>query len=384
MGSFCNALKLRLTFSCLVVLVSLSVQSQTAEEWRKLGKQAWDRNDAKEAERAYRAAVKADPNSEKALYDLGWLLNDLSRYSEADQLYTKALSEQGKLSDENYKEYGYALYKQKRYREAMVQYRQANRDIIPDAVALRMLGQCSEGLKDRGLAKYYYQQAVKYRPSYYSAWYDLGYLYNAEDKYDSAITALRSAANNKRTREVYNELGFAYYKLKNAAMALMYYDSSLVIEPKQSTAYKGKGDVYRVVYSPANAEKAMQAYQTAISYYPDGQGAGAWYGLGWSYNSLSRFDEALVALDKSILLDPNLKLSYVEYGYSLYKKGRYEQAEQFLLKAKSMSGAVSGPGLYYLGLVQFELGKRNDFANTITLLETVNPKYADMLRKKLN
>lgn len=361
-----------------------SAQSQTAEEWRKIGKNAWNEKKPVEAEKAYRAAVKADPYSDKALYDLGWLLNDLRRYTDAENVFADVVAKQGKLSADNYKEYGYALYKQNRYDDAIVQYKNANRDIIPDPVALRMLGQCADGKNDRNLAKYYYQQAVKYRPSYYSAWYDLGYLYNAEGKYDSAITALNAAAKNKQTREVYNELGFAFYKLKNAAVALMYYDSSLVIEPKQSTAYKGKGDVYRVVYSPANGEKAMQAYQTAISYYPEGQGAGAWYGLGWSYNSLSRFDEAMVALDKAMLLEPDLKLAYVEYGYALYKKGRYEQAEQRLLKAKSMSGAVSGPGLYYLGLVQFELGKRSDFNNTITLLETVNPKYADMLRKKWN
>ena len=360
-----------------------SAQSQTAAEWRKIGKNAWNEKKPVEAEKAYRAAVKADPYSDKALYDLGWLLNDLRRYTDAENVFADVVAKQGKLSADNYKEYGYALYKQNRYDDAIVQYKNANRDIIPDPVALRMLGQCASGKNDSGLAIYYYQQAVHFRPSYYQAWYDLGYLYNAQGKYDSAITSLKSAAANKRTREVYNELGFAFYKQKNAAQALLYYDSSVTVDPKQGVAYKGKGDVYRVVYSPADATKAMQAYLLATGNYPEGQGGGAWYGLGWSYNAMERYDDAIAALNKAIAIDPKLKLNYIEYGYALYQKGNYELAEQRLLQAKSMSGTVSAPGLYYLGLVQYELGKRTDLNNTITLLDGLNKQYADRLRKKL-
>lgn len=63
------------------------------------------------------------------------------------------------------------------------------------------------------------------------------------------------------------------------------------------------------------------------------QTAEDWYARGEALNSQGKYNEAIIALDESISLDPNLAAAWHEKGGALYNQGGYDEALQCLDKA---------------------------------------------------
>lgn len=60
------------------------------------------------------------------------------------------------------------------------------------------------------------------------------------------------------------------------------------------------------------------------------------------YKELKRYDEAIMWLNKSILLTPNIREPYVEMGILCYELNRYDEAITYLLKALEIKEKTKG------------------------------------------
>jgi tetratricopeptide (TPR) repeat protein len=85
--------------------------------------------------------------------------------------------------------------------------------------------------------------------------YEIGYLSNGLEKYEDAIYWMNKANEVKPEYTNYNEIGFAYYKLKKNDESINAYKNAIELKVDNGTSYKGIGDVYRRNYSPSKTKK---------------------------------------------------------------------------------------------------------------------------------
>lgn len=106
-----------------------------------------------------------------------------------------------------------------------------------------------------------------------------------------------------------------------AALAQQNIDKALVRESDMAEAYAVKG---YIAFMQNNFDTAIQDYNKAIGLNPSLAIAYMWKFL--ALNSLQRFDESLLALEKSLELDPLFQTGAYNMGFTLTKLGRIEEA----------------------------------------------------------
>jgi len=127
------------------------------------------------------------------------------------------------------------------------------------------------------------------------------YLLKFED-YPKAIDFFQKAiAVDKDFSEAYNNLGFAYEKVKRFNDAIDAYNKALsnLLYRTPEKAYYNLGRTYYRIgkYDEAiNAHK--EAIRRAIDFYP------SYYSLALCYNAMGRYGDASLAITKAIELDP--------------------------------------------------------------------------------
>lgn len=364
--------------SSAFVLVSFA--QTTATEWYTKAKQLYDEEKYLEAAVAFDKTSQLDPKKEDAFYKAGWCYNDLGKFENAiDRLNkTVALNKNNHLA---WHELGYAYKKTSKNELALSCLKKAIEIKPTYALAYKQLGDVYQKLNKDADAIIAYKKCYENDYENDDACYNLGYIYNGMAEYNTALEWLNKANRLKESVDVFNEIGFANYKLKNNDEAIIAYKSALKINSENGTAYKGMGDVYRLNYSPARIADAIESYLKAIEYNP--KSAGSHYGLGWCYNDKGRYEDAIPMLAKSIELDKTFGAAYSELGYAYYMTAKYTDGLA-TLKAGLVQNSKSTLCRYYSGLIYV---KQKDIANATIMYNELKPldtKLADKLLAKIN
>ncbi len=363
-----------------VLSTFFSLAQTTAKEWLDKAEKLYDDGKYSEAAVAYDKVTVLDPKSQIAFYQAGWCYNDLDKFENAIDRLKKAVA----LNQNDHKalqELGYAYKKMTKYDDALNSLKKAIELKPTYALAYKQLGDVYQDLNKNADAIAAYKKCYDNDSNNDDACYNLGYIYNGEGQYEEALEWLDKANNIKQSVDVFNEIGYANYKLEKNDEAINAYKNALKINDKNSTAYKGIGDVYRLNYSPAKIAEAIESYLKAIEYNP--KSSGSYYGLGWCYNEKSRYEEAIPALSKSIELDKTFASGYVELGYAQYMTGRCTDG-LVILKSGLVMDSKSKLCRYYSGLIyvaQKDKGNANMMYNE---LKTLDVKLADKLLVKIN
>jgi tetratricopeptide (TPR) repeat protein len=364
--------------SLLVSIVSFA--QTTSKEWFDKAEKLYADEKYKEAAVAYDKATELDPKNQTAFYKAGWCYNDLDKFINAIDRLKKAVALK-KNDHLAWQELGYAYKKTAKNQEALNCINKAI-EIKPDyALAYKQLGDVYQNMNKNAEAIAAYKKCYDNDSENDDACYNLGYIYNGLEEYDNALEWLNKANDIKKSADVYNEIGFAYYKLKKNDEAIDAYKSTLKINDRNSTAYKGMGDVYRLNYSPAKLEESIENYLKAIEYNP--QSSGSYYGLGWCYNEKSRFEEAIPMLTKSTALEKTFAPGYVELGYAQYMTGKYTEGLS-TLKLGLVQDSKNRLCRYYSGLIYVKQADKSNATIMYNELKPLDAKLADKLLAKIN
>ena len=153
-----------------------------------------------------------------------------------------------------------------------------SRENLQAAEEYRKRGDALRSQKNYTDAATQYLSAIRLRPDYAEAQYELGWIYNELKQYSEAIEPLKAAI---RSNPVYataeSELGYSYKNLKR-------YD------------------------------EALEMYRQAIRHKPDY--ASAYYNIGWIQNERRQYNEALAALKEATRLKADYADAYCELGYA--------------------------------------------------------------------
>lgn len=370
----------QIVLSVLFTIAVYTVNAQTtATGWFSKGKDLITASKFDEAIEAFEKAISMDGKYAEAYYKLGWIYNDKELYTTAIEKLKKAIS----LNPDHanaYQELGYAYKKKGDYYEALAN---INKAIIIKpgyALAYKQLGDVYVKLDRKSEAITAYENAYTYDNKNSSACYELGYLYNGKEEYEKALLWLNRALAIKPEVSTYNEVGFAYYKLKKNDEAIAAYKNALQINPKNGTAYKGIGDVYRRNFSPAKTTEAKENYLKAIENNP--KSAGSHFGLGWCYNELGTYSLSIPSLKRAIELDSKLAAAYTELGYAQYMTGYNYDAINTFDKGIAISTDAKLP-VYYKGLVYIVLKDKTNAYKMLDQLKPLDSKLYDKLYNKI-
>jgi tetratricopeptide (TPR) repeat protein len=366
--------KIITAFFPLIVTIAGYAQT-TATEWFDKANKLYDDEKYKEAAFAYDKATLLDPKNENAFYKAGWCYNDLNKFDNAIDRLKKAVA-LNKNDQFAWQELGYAYKKTGKNEEALPCLKKAV-ELKPDySLAYKQLGDVYQNLDKTTEAITAYKKCNSLDSENDDACYNLGYIYNGLAEYDNALDWLNKANAIRKSVDVYNEIGFACYKLKKNNESIEAYQGALKLNEKSGTAYKGIGDVYRLNFTPAKVTEALENYTKAIEYNP--KSSGSQYGLGWCYNEKSRFEEAITTLKTSIELLKTFAPAYAELGYAQYMTGKYTDGLS-TFKLGIEQDKENKLCRYYSGLIYI---KQNDKTNATRIYNELKP-LDDKLAEKL-
>ena len=150
-----------------------------------------------------------------------------------------------------------------------------------------------------------------------------------------------------RSPEAHASLALVFQHEQEWTLAESHFEKAIALDPKNSAARNNFG---AFLYAQGRAEEAIAQLQAAVSDQFDARRGQAFENLGFAHKSLADIDEARVAFDRALRLNPKLVRSMTELAPLHFDEEAFEQAR--LLDARlDQFGSLSSPRLLLCGLV---------------------------------
>jgi protein O-GlcNAc transferase len=216
-----------------------------------------------DAEKAYKKAIKINPDFAEAYNNLGNILVDKKQYAQAVQSYKKSL-----------------------------------RKFPDNPMLLNNIGNALQFLGENDDAIRWLKEAIDKDPSYADAYNNLGNAHKACEDFEKALGFYKKALQlDSGLIDVYSNIGDVFCALKNWQAAKECYEKATIFKPGSYEAFlnlavmQNKLEDYEGVVSSCNK---------SIDIKPDNPAA--YFYRGCSFQFLGRLDEALVSYEKAIEL----------------------------------------------------------------------------------
>lgn len=180
--------------------------------------------------------------------------------------------------------------------------------------------QYRSGNYDSALSKYW--EAVRLKPNYDQAYYNMALVYEDTNQFEKAVDAYHLTLKaNPDFVFAYTNLGQLYHRMGMDAEAIIAFKTAIKLDPNEIFAYFNLGISYIELDSPQEAEFA---FRSAISIKPDH--APSHSSLGNILIESNRLEEAEREFSLAIQSDPNDPICHHNLGNLLYITNRREQA----------------------------------------------------------
>lgn len=235
------------------------------------------------------------------LYNLGNLLRESKRLSEAEAVYRRALELKPDYAAAQ-NNLGLLFLESKRLHEAETAYRRVVELKPGDAVALVNLGNLLNEAKRTAEADAAYRRALELKPDYAEAHYNFANLLQETRHLPEAEAAYRRALALKPDfAEAHNNLGHLLIKGRRLPEAEAACRSALELKPDCAETLNNFGNLLK---ETGRLSEAEAAYRRALELRPDY--AEAHYDLGNLLTETSRLSEAEAAYRRALDLKPAL------------------------------------------------------------------------------
>ena len=277
-----------------------------------------------------RHIIELDPQARNAHRHLGNALYKQKRYEEAVDAYRVAIAQRPNHAVAHFN-LGGALNKLGRFEEAETHLRRAI-ELDPKAKhRYRYLGNAlyEQGRYEEALDAY--RVAVQH-PDYPLAHANLGMALNKLERFEEAETHLRRAiALDSKTKNSHRYLGNALYEQGRYAEAVDAYRVAIEQRPDDALAHASLGATLNVL---GRNEEAETHLHRALALNPSH--TEALYFLATLRAEQQRYDEMLELLQRLINIDPNDAETHVSMGVALFFLGRSDEALQHFDQALSL------------------------------------------------
>jgi tetratricopeptide (TPR) repeat protein len=227
-----------------------------------------------------------------------------------------------KIEAENWISEGLALFREKKYYEAISSWNKSIELNPQDATAWFSIG-CALGEQaNYGDAVKAYDKAIEINPNFAKAWNNKGYAFRNQGKYDEALKAYDKAIElDPNDALAWDNKAYALYDLGRSDEALLAIEKSIATNPKFAKAWNRKGSIFT---QQGRYSEAMICYEKAIDLDPGD--AISWNNEGWTFYLMGEYDKSLESVGKAIELDPNVAEFWDTKGAALAELGRHIEA----------------------------------------------------------
>ena len=123
--------------------------------------------------------------------------------------------------------------------------------------------------------------------------------------------------------------------------------------------------------------EALDALKKEEAAKPDDKAAN-WQEIGYAYKGLKKYDDAILYFNKAIAEDPEYALPYKERGYAYYRKADYNKALNDFNKYASLKEDITDVDFYYdKAWCENELEKYSDAVTSLNKCVSLDENYAD-------
>lgn len=329
---------------------------------------------------AFKDAVEKAPANTEALYEVGWVSNELKQFDdavtylqkaqaikptasvyfelayayensgrkdEAKEYYRKVLELVPKYYDAD-KHLGDIFFREENYTSALNHYkRYFDETKTPEAYTYFNAGRCSNELKDYVDAQLYFE---KYKP----------------------VTALEFARK-------YSEIGYAYLMTGYNDDAVSAYQKALDVIPDYGVALRGMADVY--YNNLENYPKALGYFNLALQK-DEANSKECYYKAGWIYVNQQKYPEAVTALQKAADYDPKDAACREQLAYAYFMQNKYDSAITAFNAAIDLD-PQSKVSYYYKGLSYASMGEKENAMEAYAQLKPLDRDAAEKLLKEV-
>ncbi|MGD1041551.1 MAG: tetratricopeptide repeat protein [Sedimentisphaerales bacterium] len=163
----------------------------------------------------------------------------------------------------------------------------------------------------------YFQKGAEKNPQNPYWWVDIGYCYSELGRYQDAIEAYKQAIRIKPDfAGAHYNLGVAYGKLGRYQDAIESYKQAIRIKPDYAEAHCNLGIAY---VNLDRYQDGIESYKQAIRIKPDY--AYAHNNLGIAYGELGRYQDAIEAYKQAIRINPDLAEVHYNLGHTYLRVG---------------------------------------------------------------
>lgn len=283
-----------------------------------------DRRDYKAAEDSFRETVRKDPNLYGAWQDLGLLLAQQNRWSEAVEAFGELVKRQQNSVQAAYF-HALSLFNTAKINEAEAEVRRALRLDAGLAEGHTLLGiiLASKG-NSFAEALESLMQAVALAPNNFDAVFYLGRVQYILRDYQNALVNLQSAIKiNPQNIEARFFLGTVFEALNESEKALTEYQEIVKLDEKSFYGQIGLG---ALLVKQGKLEEAIIALNNAIKL--DSKSFEANWALGRALVLQEKFAEAENILRTAVELQPNRTDARYQYAIALRRLGKTEEAKR--------------------------------------------------------
>lgn len=289
-----------------------------------------------EAETAWRAFLKIEPENSEAYAHLGFLEARQQHYEEALPLYRKALALNPTMPGLQMN-LGLALFKADKLKEAIQTFQpllKSQSSSSPEAQRLTtLLGLAHYGLQEYAAAVPYLKEATASDPQNLPFRLVLAHSCLAAKEYQCVLDVYHQILMlNAESAEADMLAGEAMDEMNDAAGATQQFRAAVKANPKEPNVHFGLG---YLLWTQHQYEAAAQEFQAELTNVPNHIQALAY--LADANIKMGRPEVALSLIKKTIRLDPELELAHLDLGILYSNAGRREDALVELKKAARLN-----------------------------------------------
>jgi tetratricopeptide (TPR) repeat protein len=377
----CMSSKLIATLLCMLSLgFAIAQNTKSAKDLYNRGIELQDNAKYAQALESFQQAIAKEPNYREAIYSAGWNSNELKKYSEA-LAYLQKAKQLWPTEPKVYLELGYAYEKLNKKNDAIANYNKCLELDKDHALAYKYLGILYYD-------QYQYQKALDNLHSFLllrpdsdddDVYFRKAVSENELGNYTQALSSIAKAYElNPSYVKYLNEFGYTHLMLQNTDSALGWYDKAIKLDARSLTALNGRADVYRKLKKD-NTE-AIRLYNKTLAVDPNN--ANANYYIGWCYNELNKYSDAIPYLKKAIQADARFVSAFTELGYAEYALKNYDAALATLQKATAIKKTELN--VYYSGLCYVRKQDKVAAEKMLNDLATMDSEYAGQLKELIN
>ncbi len=247
-------------------------------------------------------AVELNPVYEDAFYYIGSAQQDLKKFESAAEAYKTYLESDPENAWEAYYRMAVCYVELENYEEAIAAFK-ASLEAKPDEVMINYdLAKAYEELKRYDEAEKTYRKLSQQTPEDpirpYRA---MLMMYDKAEMPDKAIQiAIEITEMDPSNYESFYNLGYMYMNNKKYNEAISAFNKALELNPGYEYTYSNIGYIY---YLQKKYQQSINIYKKLVEFIPDN--ANAWYFIGVNYMLLNDFDSSVDPLKKAIELQPN-------------------------------------------------------------------------------